>query len=294
MRKTIVMLAVITVIVMGIISIILQGAVYENMSDKTQNLTPKYKTTIYMSGNYLNPNITIGDFPPSTSKLNWKSSRYVYEIKTLYPLKLENIKTIIEEFFREKPKIILEITAKDEIYNFTVKDEEGTLYSKTIAKEGKILNETFRRKPHSDEKFKMFRLPQDGPSLHPYRDWMLFLDENFSWKLEMINDIKYDNNDRTGQYVFRKTETIYYVDGIERIGKRECFKVIISQYQELEPIQPKNKEGHEYSLPQLEYRSPAKISSAHHSIMWIDKNERILVRTIDYYPSFLSYEQTVK
>lgn len=311
MRKIgIVIITVIAVIVIGIISIILQGAVYESKGCEIQNLTTKFKTTIYMGGNYSDANITIGNFPPVTSKLNLKSSRYVYEIKVLRNLKLENINMIIEEFFREKPKFILEITAGDEIYNFTFKDGEETFYSKTITKEGKILNETVccpiccqlssasndGECMDYDEKPNMFRLPQDGPSIYPYRDWMLFLDENFSWKIEIINDMEYDDGyaNKEGSYVFRKTETVYDVEGIERINGRDCFKVIVSQYQELELILPENKEEPQYSIPSPEQQPLINISSTHHSIMWVDKNERILVKTIDYYPSFLSYEQTLK
>lgn len=324
MNKNII--TVIGVVIVGIMitcvfSIILQGTVYESDEYKIQNLTPKYKTTIHITGDYMDTNTTIGEFPPITTNLNWKASKYLYEIKQVYPLKLENIDRTIKGFFNEKPKVVLEIIPKEGIYDLILKKrfegEENILHSKTIRENGETLNDAYtsycRFYPFPkkgefagiERKFGTYILPQDGPSFNPYRSWMLFLDENFSWEFEMTSEVNYDNvqsihcvngnNTYTsggGIFTYRKVNVKYHVEGIENINGRNCFKVGIYQEQELEPIQPKNKNETEQLLQEYQ-QLPINISNTQYSVMWIDKNERILVKSIDSSPPFY-FEQTLK
>jgi len=271
----------------------------------------EHTTYIYMSGNFLYPNITIkGDILNASKELNFtEKEKFVYSVIWI---KLNSNDTLgmfkdilIGKYIgigKTESKRIVEIEEKNNEIKVTKwrMDKDNKEYlSETlwINKKGIIVNtsnnDIFGKKLSQEElniRSNMLQIVED------YGQWMSALSNNFSWTYVVERNMRlntsqiesYNNLTHNITYIYCSDDKIitkYKVVGIEKVNGRKCFKVhVTTSYEDNKGCNDvKNYIQSSWKLENISYAGGILEGGFRWNIsgtLWVDYDKRILVKAI--------------
>ncbi|MFN3528144.1 MAG: hypothetical protein ACK4YO_03485 [Candidatus Altarchaeaceae archaeon] len=272
-------------------------------------------TNVWMTGNFLYPNITIENPLKPSKTLKIENKEYIYTVKETDIYEDNKLKGFIQfillelgllnneregykikinetngEFIKASKKFSYNIKCNP-VTEFLLNKNSGLIDAKILTQEGCTMEETYYSLIYPEKNYTLEERSVYDNALgrYPnwYSQWMSALDEKFSWKQTVRRNMSLNVS---GIEIYNKSSiknitilhcsddeiiTIYNVKGIENLDGVKCFKVFAIS-EHKEYDRCKNFQKNYNENTTMITRSFHNISA----ILWIDYDERILVKAI--------------